>query len=374
MKPNHHFFIHETSNINSNQQVQYTSETVNQNYGQPQQQDFYFEQQVDSYNDFAQTSNQFSYADTNHQAQSSCSYTNSNSYIDSNNYSQYADYQRQYLDASTSDCQLPIRQTQIYLNSTYTPNEPGINEEHLQNLDNNQNLYDRIPKSPIDSQEWMDGISRHLIEHMNNFGICVMDDFLGQQKGNLILNEVSQLFANCESDKGQLVSDKLDAKTRNLDNPIRGDRVIWVDGCEDGCTNINDLIQTLSAIITNCSRLSLYKNESEFDRRVINKRTKAMIACYPGNGTRYVKHVDNPNADGRCITSIYYLNKDWDTQRDGGLLRMFPSGSNDIANITPLFDRVLFFWSDRRNPHEVQPSHRLRIAITVWFIDTLESG
>ena len=43
-------------------------------------------------------------------------------------------------------------------------------------------------------------------------------------------------------------------------------------------------------------------------------------------------------------------------QVHGGILQIYPEGRNVMANIEPLFDRLLIFWSDRRNPHEVKPA------------------
>lgn len=54
------------------------------------------------------------------------------------------------------------------------------------------------------------------------------------------------------------------------------------------------------------------------------------------------------------------------------LSRIFPEHGMGVADIEPKFDRIIFFWSDRRNPHEVQPSHRTRYAITVWYFDADE--
>lgn len=53
--------------------------------------------------------------------------------------------------------------------------------------------------------------------------------------------------------------------------------------------------------------------------------------------------------------------------------RIFPENYADkVVDIEPVFDRILFFWSDRRNPHEVQPAHRTRYAITLWYLDATE--
>ncbi|KAM4695307.1 egl nine homolog 1-like [Discoglossus pictus] len=199
----------------------------------------------------------------------------------------------------------------------------------------------------------------YIIPCMNKHGICVLDDFLGQEVGDKIVREVKALHSTGRFTDGQLVSQKGDS-TRD----IRGDQITWVEGKEAGCKTIGELMNSMDDLIRHCNgKLGNFR---------INGRTKAMVACYPGKGTGYVRHVDNPNGDGRCITCIYYLNKDWDAKVNGGVLRIFPEGKAQFADIEPKFDRLLFFWSDRRNPHEVQPAFATRYAITVWYFDADE--
>ncbi|XP_026902739.1 egl nine homolog 1 isoform X1 [Acinonyx jubatus] len=199
----------------------------------------------------------------------------------------------------------------------------------------------------------------YIVPCMNKHGICVVDDFLGKETGQQIGDEVRALHDTGKFTDGQLVSQKSDSS-----KDIRGDKITWIEGKEPGCETIGRLMSSMDDLIRHCNgKLGNYK---------INGRTKAMVACYPGNGTGYVRHVDNPNGDGRCVTCIYYLNKDWDAKVSGGILRIFPEGKAQFADIEPKFDRLLFFWSDRRNPHEVQPAYATRYAITVWYFDADE--
>jgi len=230
---------------------------------------------------------------------------------------------------------------------------------------------------------------------MDQYGVCVVDNLLGEERGAQILKEVSALERSGAFQDGQVVkqqqhiaalsqgspgqnynhhngssSSVVGAGHHGHPHPVRGDKIAWVDGREPICKNIAILIALIDAIVMGANKIP---NNGKLGNYTIRERTKAMVACYPGSGTQYVKHVDNPNHDGRCITSIYYLNKDWDTKTNGGLLRIFPDGyANQVADIEPLFDRVLFFWSDRRNPHEVQPAFKTRYAITLWYFDAKE--
>ncbi|OWR46992.1 egl nine protein 1 [Danaus plexippus plexippus] len=208
-------------------------------------------------------------------------------------------------------------------------------------------------------------ICQRVIRDMTQYGVCVINNFLGKERGHLVLNEVLEMYRSGIFTAGQLVSSPGSTEAQT----IRSDRITWIDGKEPQCHHIGQLISQVDSIILKANKMS---NNGKMGNYIINGRTKAMVACYPGSGSHYVKHVDNPNKDGRCITAIYYLNLDWDVKRCGGLLRVFPEGTNQVADIAPIFDRMLFFWSDRRNPHEVQPAYSTRYAITLWYFDSQE--
>eukprot|EP00092_Neocalanus_flemingeri_P081227 GFUD01101401.1.p1 GENE.GFUD01101401.1~~GFUD01101401.1.p1 ORF type:complete len:324 (+),score=96.49 GFUD01101401.1:55-1026(+) len=214
------------------------------------------------------------------------------------------------------------------------------------------------------SEDWVMKTVSVVVEHLNKFGACVIDDFLGEAKGVDILKEVLHLQKLEMFQEGQLASAKVAEKS------IRSDKITWTDGVSPPCPNIKYLINTLDSIVLSANKSP---NNGVLSNYNISGRTKAMVACYPGEGTHYVKHVDNPNKDGRCITAIYYLNRDWDPERDGGALKIYSACVKGVvAQVDPLFDRIIFFWSDRRNPHEVLPAFRERYAITVWYMDEKE--
>ncbi|XP_012347168.1 egl nine homolog 1 [Apis florea] len=224
-----------------------------------------------------------------------------------------------------------------------------------------------LHKNKNNLEKLIDDISRNVIRDMDEYGMCVVDNFLGTEKGGAVLKEVLNMYSAGLFKDGQLVSNKAGANDLKT---IRGDQITWLDGKEKQCQNIGMLISQVDAVIMRANKMC---NNGKMGKYTINGRTKAMVACYPGHGSHYVKHVDNPNRDGRCITAIYYLNQNWDIKKNGGLLRIFPEGWRDqVADIEPLFDRILFFWSDRRNPHEVQPAYKTRYAITLWYFDAEE--
>lgn len=91
-------------------------------------------------------------------------------------------------------------------------------------------------------------LSEYVCKCLNAYGVCVIDNFLGNDKGTDILDEVHDMYDGGDLKSGQLV---------NASSPkgaVRGDVITWVDGSEMGCANINFLISSIDAIMLHCQR------------------------------------------------------------------------------------------------------------------------
>ena len=97
-------------------------------------------------------------------------------------------------------------------------------------------------------QSRIKALSQYVVKCLNAYGVCVIDNFLGEAKGTEILDEVKDLQAGGALSSGQLVN----AESPNA--AIRGDMITWIDGSEYGCTNINVLISSIDAIVIQCQR------------------------------------------------------------------------------------------------------------------------
>ena len=105
-------------------------------------------------------------------------------------------------------------------------------------------------------------------------------------------------------------------------------------------------------------------------------RTWPMVTVYEP-GMRYTWHLDNGNCkNGRLLTCIYYFNKEWPAE-SGGQLRLLKQKTCEmqiLAEVPPVFDTLVLFWS-ASVPHEVLPPWtRLRHAISVWYLCPLCGG
>lgn len=257
-------------------------------------------------------------------------------------------------------------------------------------------LYSRLHSS-YGNWWWVADESLQTASHLlRRDGFVVLDNFLGQEEFAKVLNDVK-----AARDKGLMsIEGKIgggregDVNQSSVDVEVRNDILGWLDcsmkpasstlAChfEDDSsvkkeqTALTYLVQRMETLVMemkpHCS------NEKELSG--VNSRSRVMCTCYPATstGSRYTAHVDNANHNGRRITAIYYLNKDYHSSHGGSLrihhnLSLLTSSVFEAKqDITPVADRLVLFWSDMRTPHEVMPSYQDRYAVTVWFFDALE--
>ncbi len=212
-------------------------------------------------------------------------------------------------------------------------------------------------------------LSQKIMGGLNDCNFSVIDNLFEESLTLEIYNEVRFLYDKTDSfHPGQLSQTGSRQAQRTENNRgIRGDFVTWV-----GFATNPHMTHLLSAVRYIDKIIALMGSSPLLAECNIRSRSSVMVACYPGNGSHYKRHVDNPSKDGRKLTTILYLNKGYIAARDGGMLRIHNPNSSAYYDIFPVFGRLVIFWSDSRTPHEVLPSFRERFAVSVWYFDTKE--
>ena len=209
-------------------------------------------------------------------------------------------------------------------------------------------------------------VSERIIVDLNTRNFAVVDKFLDDALLCQVLDEVHQLYYGArEFQPGQL--SHISGLAMEADRDVRGDLVTWIDG-----SSHPQMKHLLMAVQQTDEMVALMSSDERLITCNIKSRSSVMVACYPGKGTRYKRHIDNPCGDGRKLTTILYLNKNYAASRDGGALRIYKPDGSGYYEVQPIFGRFIIFWSDCRTPHEVLPCFRERFAISVWYFDAKE--
>ncbi|KAL6050180.1 putative egl-nine egln protein [Balamuthia mandrillaris] len=228
------------------------------------------------------------------------------------------------------------------------------------------------------------------LEALDAKGFIVKDNFLGSiDQVQLVLDEAKGLHM-----QGKLKQAGMNqGHAKWTQSQVRGDLHMWLNchhhsnstnkdeekearGGEpnQGSTEEQQQHPHLSALLERMRALQQELNEAcDF----ASARTQVQLACYPGGGSRYVRHLDAFKGGAtRRITVLYYMNVSW-KEEDGGHLRIYyhdaekEEEKEDEAeereeDVAPLPDRVVIFQS-RQVEHEVLPSFAPRYALTMWF-------
>ena len=187
-----------------------------------------------------------------------------------------------------------------------------------------------------------------IAEQLAQVGYIVLDN-------PLLASLSTQLFARCQDDdplRFQPAHIGRGATKKQL-NTIRGDVISWLDEANSTDQAYLAWMEALRQGLNAALFLGLFDYECHY-------------AIYDA-GTGYAKHSDVlAGKQNRILSTVLYLNEDWQGDDGGELLLFEPTGDTVLAKVNPSFGKMIIFLSESF-PHEVLIAHHKRRSIAGWF-------
>lgn len=139
----------------------------------------------------------------------------------------------------------------------------------------------------------------------------------------------------------------------HIDRTVRRDRILWLNGQRPAPARFLSLAEHVRRELNRRLFLGLFEYEAHY-------------AHYPP-GAFYRRHVDSfRGAANRILSTVTYLNTDWQPGDGGELVLYADEGDEVLARIAPKAGRLVIFLSEEL-PHEVLPARRDRFSIAGWY-------
>lgn len=138
-----------------------------------------------------------------------------------------------------------------------------------------------------------------------------------------------------------------------LNQQIRSDKTRWLTNDNDIDISYLNWMTHLRLELNQRLYMGLFKYEAHY--------------AYYAPNAYYQRHVDAfKGKSNRVLTTLLYLNPDWQTADGGQLLIYHPETDEIIEEIKPEYGKFVVFLSDQF-PHQVLKANRDRYSISGWF-------
>lgn len=195
----------------------------------------------------------------------------------------------------------------------------------------------------------LDTIADALVEQ----GYCVVDDVLPEA----LLNDLRMCFTHLQADsfKSAGIGRQTDFQ---LQETIRSDKIYWIESNTETTAEFLQWMESLRVGINRRLFMGLFDYESHFAHYPVGAFYKKHIDAFRGN-----RKLGQSN---RVLSTVLYLNENWQTENGGELLIYTEDGEAVIEKVFPVAGRLVIFLSEKF-PHEVLPANRERKSIAGWF-------
>ena len=191
--------------------------------------------------------------------------------------------------------------------------------------------------------------SPELFDALETKGYAVLEGFLPETLRRALYEEAVTFYEN-EAMRPAAIGT---ARQKRRIREIRGDYIRWLEGDTEAQRTLLALVASYKEALNRRFFLGLNNYEAHF-------------ALYP-EGDGYQKHWDNfRGRNHRIVTTVFYLNPDWDESLGGELLVYDKKGEKIIDRVLPMPGTLVTFMTEEI-PHEVRPAKRPRVSIAGWL-------